>query len=225
MRQRKATTVLTGRSSKPGERDLIRRRNDDEFRAVGDFANFDQKPIDISKKRKDEIPEIPDHKPKTTPNYRRLQEDVDFLSRIEDLISNYDDNHTRRCQQTSQEYRQKVLDPLQREMKKELTGDNYKRRRQLMQPDKRQPPKNIDPILLVSEQEDRTTRRKQENLKEKKMERRLTGKRVSELPSSDRCLENDRLSNTRFFDGGYIPNKGTKVFESKYRSRVDFYNT
>lgn len=207
--------------------DVIRKKSRFERRispiVESDFPMFDQKIEKVSYKKKQPREQrdrvIEAKKPED--KYRQIQETAGLMDKLEAIINAYDYNHTRRCEHASEEYRHRVISPLQSQLKKQFTGETYRRRRKMMQPDAREPPHNIESLVIHTRNTDRTTKRKREDRKEQELEETVTGRVTLQIvPEYNRPLDDKARRDTRFFDGGGVPAKGTRIFAEKYQSSV-----
>ena len=202
------------------QRDVIRRRDSP---VDPDFPVFSDKLERVSYKSKPprEERERPAQSKKAEDKFTRVQQDIGLIDKLEALISAYDQNHTQRCQRVSNEYQHRVISPLQSRLKEQFTGGNYRRRRKMMQPDAREPPHNIESLVIKTKSQDHATKRKREGRHQQALEETVTGRvHLEIIPEYNRPFDNKAARDTRFFDGGGNPRKGTKVFDEKYRSSI-----
>ena len=190
-----------------------------------EFPKFDYKKETVSYRKDTQIkPRVKRQETETESKYLQVKQDIDFMTRLESAISAYDQNHLRKMHKTSEEFKNTVIDPLERRMKRELTGERYQQRRHMMQPDPKLPPHNIDPLVVKTRRQDRTVRRKRADRRTARVEMKVTGVMpetpLEEIPAYNRTVDNPAKRDTRFFDGGPMPAKGTRIFACKYRSEV-----
>ena len=156
-------------------------------------------------------------RPLSTNKYYKCHETDEVFSRAEAILERYDLINERKRYIMHSEYEAQVVNPLNERMREQLTGRNYRSRQNSRLSGNR----DTEPLRInTAGVGDRLTRSRLASRNESRLE-----KMMSNVPKEKKKAEFEmdprRKADTRFFGYEKNPRKGTKVFEQKYKSKVE----
>ena len=153
----------------------------------------------------------------TTKMYYKCHETDDVFSRAEAILEHYDSINERKKYIMHSEYEAEVVKPLNDRMREQLTGRNYRSR----QASRLSGNRETEPLRInTAGVGDRVIRSRQASRYESKLERMMNNT-PKEKKKAEYEMDPRRKADTRFFGYEKNPRKGTKVFEQKYKSKVN----